>query len=276
MRLRLAEAGWLGPASAVAALLLVGAALLYWNGKAQAWEVNADTITYIAAGERLNAGHPLYALSPGDRPIAPRPPYETVPLLSPPFIAVLWRPLAALPNEFGRYLWWFGTFAAIWGTLAYLLFRIGLRAAVVVGMLSWAIGIELLVGNVNGFLITGVVLVWLYREQAWVGGLIAVMAALKLGPAALLVFLAGQRNWRSLGVALGVGAVCLGMSLIGAGVQAHLDYIGIAGQIYPQDFSLSALTGVPWMNSAVLVGGSVLSLSRRRRSPTSPSAWQFL
>ncbi len=55
-----------------------------------------DAPTYLAAGERLNAGHNLYALVAGDRPVLLDPPYWIVPLLSPPPIAVLWRPLALL------------------------------------------------------------------------------------------------------------------------------------------------------------------------------------
>src|SRR5438093_1020563 len=55
---------------------------------------DGDAWNYLAAGERLNAGHPLYALSPGDRPVTLVPPYWSVPLLAPPPIAVAWRPLA--------------------------------------------------------------------------------------------------------------------------------------------------------------------------------------
>src|SRR5205823_2342351 len=31
--------------------------------------IGTDSSTYYAAGQRLNAGHPLYALSPGDREV---------------------------------------------------------------------------------------------------------------------------------------------------------------------------------------------------------------
>jgi hypothetical protein len=68
--------------------------------------VPGDAFTYLAAGERLNAGHMLYALSPGDRPVDLNPPYWTVPLLSPPPIAVLFRAFAALPPDTGAYAWW--------------------------------------------------------------------------------------------------------------------------------------------------------------------------
>ena len=99
-----------GRTAGLAALAVVGVALgvlaallvVYF----QRGVVPGHAYVYLAAGERLNAGHPLYALSPGDRPLGMQPPYWTVPLLSPPPIAVLFRPLAALPNELGGDGWW--------------------------------------------------------------------------------------------------------------------------------------------------------------------------
>ena len=85
----------------VAWLVLVAVAVAVWVATFQAFGFapavsGSDAWNYLAAGERLNAGHLLYALSPGDRPIAVLPPYWTVPLLAPPPIAVVWRPLAVL------------------------------------------------------------------------------------------------------------------------------------------------------------------------------------
>jgi hypothetical protein len=60
-----------------------------------------DVYTYLAAAERLNVGHNLYGpLLPGDRFINTSI-YEPAPLISPPLIAVLWRPLAVLPDPAG-------------------------------------------------------------------------------------------------------------------------------------------------------------------------------
>ncbi len=66
--------------------------------------VPPDVITYLGAGERLNVGHPLYSLSAGDRSIAD-PTWIGSPLLSPPLIAIVFRPIAVL-GESGARLWW--------------------------------------------------------------------------------------------------------------------------------------------------------------------------
>ena len=97
---------WRGPiALAVAALAVVAIVTSFWVSISDAPRIAADAYTYLAAGERLNAGNHLYELRPGDRWIWINPPFWTVPLLSPPLIGVLWRPLAALPSDSGLLLW---------------------------------------------------------------------------------------------------------------------------------------------------------------------------
>src|SRR5438874_8322160 len=99
------------------ALFVAGVVLLFDRIIAARGFEAFDAETYLAAGERLNAGHLLYALAPGDRPILANPAFYTYPLLSPPPIAVLWRPLAALPNGWGIGLWWLTCVASIVGVL---------------------------------------------------------------------------------------------------------------------------------------------------------------
>ena len=89
-----------------------------------------DAYVYLAAGERLNAGHDLYRLSPGDRVIASNPPYWDVPTLSPPLLGVLWRPLAVFGTS-GMLVGWALTGVAFLSALA----AVGMRAGV---GLSWA------------------------------------------------------------------------------------------------------------------------------------------
>jgi hypothetical protein len=64
-----------------------------------------DSLTYVAAGQRLNAGHALYSLSAGDWAVPLDPPYWTVPLLSPPIAGVLARPFALFGTA-GIAAWW--------------------------------------------------------------------------------------------------------------------------------------------------------------------------
>jgi Glycosyltransferase family 87 len=214
----------------------------------------ADGYTYLAAGERLNSGHPLYALSPGDRPVDIRPPYWTVPLLSPPPVAVLFRPLAALPNELGLRLWWLGCVIAIAVALG-VMFRVRpvlMSAAVLVFLLP--LEFEIPTANVNGFLLLAVVMTWLLarsgRDGA-AGAVIAAAAAVKLTPAILIVWFLSQRRWTAVRAFLVVGAALLLVSLAGAGVGAHLDYLAVIGQtgsVGTTQFSLAGLlrtVGVP-------------------------------
>ena len=88
---------------AVPLVLLTVVVRYLWSG----WrELPPDAFTYLAAGERLNVGHSLYGLlgGAGDRPLIDAALYPA-PILSPPLIAVIWRPLAALgPGTV--YLWW--------------------------------------------------------------------------------------------------------------------------------------------------------------------------
>jgi hypothetical protein len=84
--------------------------------------IGQDTWNYLAAGERLNAGHSIYALVARDRPILLEPP-STVPLISPPLVAVLWRPLAFLPDWLGMWAWWAASAAAMLATTVWIILK---------------------------------------------------------------------------------------------------------------------------------------------------------
>jgi hypothetical protein len=69
--------------------------------------IGSDPANYYAAGQRLNLGHPLYGpLQPGDIPVPGYPSIYPAPLLSPPLLAVAWRPLALLPFDVATTAWW--------------------------------------------------------------------------------------------------------------------------------------------------------------------------
>src|SRR5947207_3478116 len=137
-------------ALAVGAGLIVATVVVYYS-QAPGY-LGGDARTYLAAGERLNAGHPLYVLSPGDRPVAISPPWWTVPLVSPPFIAVLWRPLAALPNELGIAVWIAGSVACIVAVAAWLHRRRPAATRLLLAALSVPTGREIVLGHVDGSL----------------------------------------------------------------------------------------------------------------------------
>jgi hypothetical protein len=165
--------------------------------------IPGDSYTYLAAGERLNAGHLLYALSPGDRPVGFEPPFFAVPLLSPPPIAVLFRPLAALPNEIGVYVWWVATIVILAATILVMLRHRPILVGLAVLVLSIPIVYQIGVGNLNGLIVAGVVGAWYLltrRRDVAAGAVFALMTALKLTPgiflwwliAAVLTMIAGS------------------------------------------------------------------------------------
>lgn len=209
--------------------------------------VPGDAFTYLAAGERLNDGHLLYTLSLGDRPVGLQPPFWTVPLLSPPPIAVLFRPLAAIPNELGVYLWWATCIGAIVGTAVVMLRRRPVLVGLAVIALTIPLVYEIGVGNLNALLVAGIVGAWYLLTRgrdAPAGAIIAGMTALKLTPVVLAWWLITQRRWSGLrGFAL-AGVAIAAVSILGAGLSAHLEYLGIVRQTATTGTTVLSLAGV--------------------------------
>ena len=244
--------------------------------------IPGDAFTYLAAGERLNAGHPLYALSPGDRQVGIEPPFWTVPLLSPPPIAVLWRPLAALPSELGVYLWWALQVAAIALAIGLMMRRRPRLVSLAVVVLSIPLVYEIGVGNLNGMVLLGLILTWRATargDERTSGALSGVMAAFKLTPAILGWWLLTSRRWSAVRWALVAGLIVLAVSLLGAGLDAHLRYLGIVRETSAQGarpLSLAGMAlfvGVPatvasMLPTVALVTGMVfVGLLRHRPGP---------
>ncbi len=229
-----------------------------------------DAYVYLGAGERLNAGHPLYSLSPGDRPIPIQPPFWTAPLVSPPLIAVLWRPLAALPYEAGVLVWWIASLTCLGGSILYILRRQPLVAGLALVALSVPVAMEAGLGNVNAFLLAGTIGVWHWRDRPWVGAILGVMIAVKLWPVVLAVWLLAQEGRRTLVVLMATLVVCGVVSLVGAGWENHVAYLSVGQNVHPSAFSLTWLLGIPWLWLASLVVGTGLVLATRSRP-----AWSF-
>ena len=173
--------------------------------------VGGDAWNYLAAGERLNAGHELYALVPSDRYILIVPPFWTVPLLSPPTIAVLWRPLALL-GESAMPLWTLAGLVATAAFAAWIVLRGSTLALVLILVLSPVVGLTAISGNANAFLIPMLAYAW--RRPATGGFGVAIAAAVKVTPVLLMAWLLASRRWRSAAVAVAAVGV---VTIVGAG-----------------------------------------------------------
>jgi alpha-1,2-mannosyltransferase len=264
-----ARAGRWSGAAAIAGLAVAVVAWLH-SGLALS---PTDSYVYLAAGERLNAGHALYALTTSDRAIGMNPPYWTVPTLSPPLLAVLWRPLAALGIT-GMLLGWAMSGAAYLAAVAIVIMRRPILGLVAVMALAIPIGIQLGLGNVNGFLAFGAVSLWLLRDRPRIGGMIlALMVAVKITPIVLLIWLVATDRWRTVAWFTLSSVALLALSVAGASWQAHLDYLGVIGQTVTSSATGLSLAGLlravgvpvelarlaPW---ATLIGGAGLAWRR--------------
>jgi Glycosyltransferase family 87 len=244
--------------------------------------IPGDSFTYLAAGERLNAGHLLYALSPGDRPVGFEPPFFTVPLLSPPPIAVLFRPLAAIPNEIGVYIWWIATIVILAVVILWMLRERPILVGLTVLVLSIPIVYQIGVGNLNGLIVAGIVVAWYLltrRRDLAAGAIFALMTAFKITPGIFLWWLITQRRWDAFKAFVVTGLVVLAISVLGAGLQAHLEYLGIMRQTATAGTTYLSLAGAArylgvsvevanvMPSAAILVGALVIWLLRDRPGP---------
>lgn len=252
------------------AILFARVYLIGFSDPASYYRPFTDAVTYLAAGERLNAGHDLYRLVPGDRLVALQPDLSPSPILSPPPIAVLWRPLAALP--FGFAAWAVAVWLSMLVTLLYVGLRGGLAGLVLAFLLSRSTGEQLAAGNVAAFFPGLLILAWKYRDSALCGFVIGTMASIKLSPASMFGWLIGERRWRAVTMGIGAVVVAIVVSALGAGVSSIGDYVQIALQIKPSPMSISGRTGVAWLSSAFLIGGTLMAIAVGRRWPAASFA----
>jgi hypothetical protein len=229
--------------------------------------VGSDPSNYFAAALRLNAGHSLYgALQPGDRPVPGYPGTLPAPILSPPLIALVWRPLALLPGAWSMDLWWLGcllllvalvvAFAAVakppkLAVLAAVL-ALGLPLAFIgtghypyLGYNS-PVSFAALSGNVNSYLVGLFVLTWWASSSGrpWLAGSAAALAtALKLGPVVLLWWFITQHSWRSARAFVVAGVAFAVVGLVFAGLQANIDFVHLAlgGDVKPTAWSVTGM-----------------------------------
>jgi len=225
-------------------------------------EPKADAWVYLAAGERLNAGHDLYSLVPGDRPVRIVPPLWPSALLSPPPVAVAWRPLALL-GDWAMGLWCAGAIVASLALLAWGVLYGGpwsLAAVVLFGPFLLYAAIP---GNANGYLAPLLALAWLQRHRPWLPALAVVTAtAVKVTPVALGPWLLERRRllW-----AAGISIAGILLTLVGA-PGAMSEWFGSSGQPVASPLSAAGMLGTdPRTTTIVIVAASwVLGLALRR------------
>jgi Glycosyltransferase family 87 len=266
---------WAGRIWLVAGLLIAVYCIARALPVIHAWDVTpgigvdpfTDSITYLAAGERLNAGHDLYRLGPGDRPVLIVSDTFTAPLVSPPVIAVLWRPLAALPV--GQAIWIAACWVALLSTVVYVVAKARWIGIALTLVLMTPIAEQLAVANAAAFFPALLILSWRLGDSPVTGAALGLMAVIKLSPVSMLGWLVAIRARRALiaWVAAVLGLAVIGA--IGAGVGSYVTYLDVARTTNPSEWSLSALTGQPWMTYAVLVGGTVLAALTGRRPAAS-------
>jgi hypothetical protein len=228
--------------------------------------IGTDTSNYYAAGQRLNAGHDLYGpLRATDRRVPGYPGTYPDPLLSPPLVAVVWRPLAALGPR-SMTIWWatnlaLVVFIAIWFatvgrrlTLAGVLgiLALGLPIALVLAVPYRYLGyhspisIAALSGNLNGYLVGLCILAWWAssRGRSWLAGSAAACAAvLKLGPFVILWWLVVRRDWPAVKAFVATVVVLGIVGLVGAGLDANVAFARLTLSAAVSPSSLS----IPWI-----------------------------
>ena len=235
-----------------------------------------DAYVYLAAGERLNSGHELYRLSPGDRTIASNPPFWDVPTLSPPLVGVIWRPLAMFGTT-GMLIGWALTGVAFLAALAIIGLRAGLWAVIGITILAAPAGVQLGLGNINGWLAFGLVMVWLWRDRpAQLGWIVALLAMLKVTPLVLVLWIVATGRVRAFVWFAVASLVWLAISVAGAGWDAHWEYLRVIGHTSSVGTSELSLAGLaralgipsemarfaPWL--ALAVGAAAIAGLRRR------------
>jgi hypothetical protein len=268
------------------AFVLVASALLFEFMAAYFTRgfIPGDATVYLAGGERLNAGHSLYSLSPGDREVGLKPPFWTVPLLSPPLVAVIFRPLALFPPDFGAYIWWAACLAAWAWTFVTFVRRQPILTSLAVIVLVVPLTYEIGVGNVNVFLMLAAILAWKWTTEGRderAGAVTALSVLLKVSPIVIAWWLFTQRRWRAVQAGLIAGLLFAAISILGAGLDAHFKFIevtrdtALSGQ---SELSLAGLAKAVGMApgianllpTAVLVGG-ILAVALLRDRPN----WAF-
>nr|MBA2381078.1 DUF2029 domain-containing protein [Chloroflexota bacterium] len=256
--LRLAMVGWWS-------VIVVASGTVFRPDLIHPTDLGSDTSNYIAAAERVAAGHDVYSLQPGDRPVPlDNPPDWTVPLLSPPTMAVGSNWTVAIPDGWRLYPMWAiglgGTAAAGFLVAAFAPPLLLLVAT----QFWWGLGITAWSGNVNALIVPAMVVVWwgMRSRRVWAerlaGILTALAAGLKIGPLVVAVWLLAQRRRQAAiaMIATGLGLGVATLILVGPGSAFRWLDIARATAAVSSDLSLPRIlerAGVPGSLAALAI-----------------------
>jgi hypothetical protein len=236
-------------ASSLLIVIAIGATVIAQFGQAYRCR-SCDFVTYVAAGERLLDGQPLYARWQ-------MRPYKLVDAAQgrgyvyPPPAASLMVWLAWTPELLWRALN-LGSFLAV----AVLLVRRHGHLAILAGVAAVVVfpptAIAWTNGQVTPIVAAGFGFAYLYPRSAW--AIAAVLTSIKLFPAVLLVWVLRERGWREVGwsAALMLAIAAFTLPITGTGAwPAFIEAIrnGEPNCIYWPDSAVCTLS--PWIGTEI-------------------------
>ncbi len=206
-----------------------------------------DVHAYYDAGQRLNAGQPLY-LASADTRAAEFYRY-------PPLLAIAFRPLALLPFEVAALIWE-GMLLAVTVLVAARLRRSRwavLAACFLAIPIAWTLAIGQAQALVTFLLLIG---------SPWS---VALAGSLKVLPALAAVYWVGRREWRQLGWFVGAAGVLVvvQLALEPTGTLAYLGFLSLDQVGEVNNFSPYAVSPLLWAAAVV-----VLTVVALRLAPT--------
>jgi len=215
----------------------------------------SDAWNYLAAAERLRAGHSLTSIGPGDRPVVGFPSMFPLPLVAPPTMAVLSMPMLLFSPDVATMLWTIGGFIVTIATVAWLIARGGIRVQILVIALAFPTAVAAFSGNVNTYLLPVLMASWLGIGGSNRGGLVGGAAtglatAVRVGPALIGLLYVVRRRWVAAVTAASVLGVVGLLSLLVAGPDTWATYlrVSLGGSLLPTALS------VPGMLTSMGVG----------------------
>jgi alpha-1,2-mannosyltransferase len=219
-------------------LILSVAARLAWTYLTPTGANFVDLHVYLGGAAALDHPGALYSYVYADQT-----PDFPLPFTYPPFAAVVFYPLHLLPFGLVAFLWQVATMVALYGAIRISQRLLGVSADQRAAMLWTAVSmwIEPLrstfdYGQINVFLMLGVL--WAVDTTRWwlSGLLVGIAAGIKLTPAVSGLYFAGARRWREVVFSAVVFVATVGVSALVVGDQARYyftDLLGDARRIGP-------------------------------------------